>query len=405
MNSVQAKKPKVPKIPDIVIAVDLGGSLTKISAVTKEGKYCLLAPLSEVAAIPPDILQDVQANHWGEATPESCIWVATKDGRGYALGSYAREQFMASANLKLSKLETAVPKILGGLWVLKEKLNLPNKFQAVIGVLLPDAECSNADKEELIELLTPHLKSFITPAGRMSVKLTNKVVVKPEGAGVLSAYKAGCTPQDYQSSKIGFLGIGFRNSNLLVSKNGTTGASDRYTSSLGFYSLVKSAKEEIGSAVDEVQLASVIGEAGLDINEIYLERFLKTIRREKRLKNVMEAIARAQKMYLCQLDAWLEKCEVRELDRILFYGGTVEYFRPRLADKFANLDELVWHSNFSIPNDLITSVVAERDQSALHVRFMDSWCYLHYLCGPQAEYQPWTLSNLVKEKELVGVGG
>jgi hypothetical protein len=261
----------VKSTPDVIISIDLGGSLTKISAITKDGQYCLLALLSEVAVIPADILQDVQKLHWGEASPEARIWVATSLGEGYALGSYAREQFLAHSNLKLSKLDLAVPKILGALWVIQQKLGLNPGYKAFIGCLLPPAECAIADQQDLIERLIPQLKEgFVTPTGVLTVKLVNTPVVKPEGAGVFKAFQYKSSERYFNMNKIGFLGIGFRNSNLLVANKGAIGMSDRHTSPLGFYSFVSSASQEIGSAVDEIQLASIIGQAGLDINRLYL---------------------------------------------------------------------------------------------------------------------------------------
>lgn len=158
------------KIPDLVVSIDLGGSLTKVIAQTPDGKYCPLAISSEIAAIPADILQDVQANHWGQASPESAIWVVSK-GEGYALGSYARNQFLAHSDLKVSKLDLAVPKILGVLWVLQQKLQLPKRFTATLGVLLPAEECSRVDQQDLIDRLIPELESFVTPTGKVTVKL------------------------------------------------------------------------------------------------------------------------------------------------------------------------------------------------------------------------------------------
>ena len=39
------------KIPDLVVSINLGGSLTKVVAQTPDGKYCPLAISSEIAAI------------------------------------------------------------------------------------------------------------------------------------------------------------------------------------------------------------------------------------------------------------------------------------------------------------------------------------------------------------------
>ena len=391
---------KEPKIPDVVISIDLGGSLSKVSALTKDGKYCLLALLSEVSAIPGDILKDVQASHWGEASPESRIWIETSQGEGYALGTYARDQFRSRVNLKYSKLHQAVPKILGILWVLQQKLGLPSKFRAVLGCLLPAAECSQGDRAELSELLKANLKSFVTPTGKMKVMLAGNPVVRPEGAGVFLAYKDGFKEQ-INDLRTGILGVGFRNSNLLISEKGVISPSARHTSSLGFYSLVQTAKEQIGSAVNSEQLASIIGEAGFDVNEMILERFLKSINRANRLQNVIEAIDKAQRMYWYQLLSWFELVGINSFDAVVFYGGTVEYLATKLKEHFDFCQSVIWHSNVAIPQDLIDSIVVEKEQTALSYRFVDCWAFLHYLCAPQPGYQDFGLHKLTINKEEV----
>jgi hypothetical protein len=109
-------------------------------------------------------------------------------------------------------------------------------------------------------------------------------------------------------------------------------------------------------------------------------------------------------MYWYQLQSWLTRVEVDSLDAILLYGGTVEYFRPKLLERFANLREVVWHCHLSIPQVLIDSILVERDQSAMELRFKDCWCFLHYLCEPYKGYEEYALSKLAKQENLILVG-
>lgn len=384
------------KIPDLIVSIDLGGSLTKVVAQKRDGTYCPLAISSEIVAIPADILQDVQANHWGKASPESAIWIVTKDGSGYALGSYARKQFLAHSDLKVSKLELAVPKILGVLWVLQQKLKLPKRFSVFLGVLLPAEECSKVDQQDLIDRLLPELESFTTPTGEASIQLKSSPVIKPEGAGVFLAYKTACDPEYIERKRVGILGIGYRNSNLLVMSHGAVGQNDRYTDELGFSTLIDSVRSEIGSTIDEVKLASVVGEAGSTINREFLENYLATIGKSNRIEGVIEAIRRSRKMYLFQLESWLKRVGVDTLDSVVLYGGTTEYFKKELTDRFSDFDNVVWHGGVSIPEDLLNSMLVDRCQTALEYRFIDPWCFLHYICDRQKGYSQWGLNKLIK---------
>lgn len=397
------------KISDIVVAIDLGGSLTKIAAQTPDGRYCLLAIESEIVPVPADILQDIQANYWGKASPESGIWVVC-NSQGYALGSYARKQFLANRDLKVSKLEGAVPKILGALWVLQQKLKLPKRFSVKLGVLLPAEECSKVDREDLAERLTPELESFVTPTGTLTIKLKSQPVIKPEGAGVFLAYKNSRNCEYIEQKRVGILGIGYRNSNLLIMDNGTVGQNDRFTDQLGFSALVDSVRSEIGSTIDEAQLAGVIVEAGSQIDRNFLENYLAKLGKTNRIEGTIEALQRSRKMYLYQLEAWLKRIQIDNLDAIVFYGGTTEYFRKDLTKRFEDFDEIVWHGGVSIPSDLLTSIVADKSQTALEYRFIDPWCFLHYICDRQKGYSDWGLDKLTYadiqsgSKEVVRVG-
>ena len=382
------------KIPDLVVSIDLGGSLTKVVAQTSDGKYCPLAISSEIAEIPADILKDVQANHWGQASPESVIWVVS-NGEGYALGSYARNQFLAHSDLKVSKLDLAVPKILGVFWVLQQKLKLPKRFSAALGVLLPAEECSKVDQQDLIDRLIPELESFVTPTGNVTVKLKGQPVIKPEGAGVFLAYKNSCEPEYIEQKRVGILGIGYRNSNLLIMNHGAVSQNDRYTDRLGFSAMVESVKSEIGSTINEVELAAVIGEAGTEINRGFLENYLLKIGKQNRIDGVVDAIRRSRKMYLFQLEAWLKRVLVDSLDSIVFYGGTTEYFRKDLTERFNGFDQVIWHGGVMIPAELLSSMLVDKSQTGLEYRFIDPWCFLHYICDRQPGYSDWGLPKLL----------
>ena len=385
-----------PEIPKLIVSIDLGGSLTKVAAATDDGRYCLLTLRSEVSEIPALVLKDLQAGVMGEPNPDSINWVAVKDGSAFAVGNFAKNKLKSQINLKLSKTELAIPKILSLFWVLKYKLDLPDKFYALIGILLPAGECSRLDKEELQESLLPALKGFNTPTGKMSVySFTKELLVKPEGVGVFyrqlqqKADLSGCT---------GILGIGFRNANLLVSNGGMIAESDRYTSELGFSSLIGRTKELVGSSIDETQLAAIVAQAGYKINSRIIKRFLDEVSKTNRLERIIESIVNSQTLYWNQLLNWFRYVQIDSCDKIIFYGGTTEYLRESLTEYFADR-QLSWHSEVKVPLDLLIS--APGSQLGLGPRFVDCWCLFQFLCQQQEGFAPY----IRRVEELVAVGG
>lgn len=374
-----------PEIPDLVVSVDLGGSLTKVVAATATGERCLLALASEVSEIPQAILKDVQSGFWGDPNPETLNWVGVKEGASYALGVFARKQFKSQLNLSISKTELAVPKILSLLWVLQQKFALGRTFYARLGVLLPAGECSDIDIEELQDLLIPALKSFDTPTGKMTVKLFGKPIVKPEGGGVFLHYKQKSEPVKQQS--LGILGIGYRNANLLICNHGTIGQSDRVTSDLGFYSVIQRCKDLVGSTVDEVELAIIVARAGYSCNSIMIERYLQKIGKARRLEPFIEAIEKSKTAYWSQLLSWFKLVGANRLDNLVLYGGTAEYFKEPLSQYFKQKVELSWHSGVIVPKELLENAVAESSQTGLEFRFIDCWCFSEFICQRQDGYE------------------
>lgn len=384
-----------PEVPDIVISVDLGGSLTKIAASTNDGRHCLLALASEVGEIPIETLKDFQSGAWGSGSPETNAWVGVKNGSAYAVGVLARNRFKSQIDLKISKTELAVPKILSALWVLQQKLGLNSVFYARLGVLLPAGECSSLDQQELVELLKPALTGFTTPAGKMSVRLFNKPVIKPEGGGVFLHYKNA--KEQLEQKRTGILGIGYRNANLLICDRGTIGEGDRLTSDLGFHTLIQRCREQVGSTVSDVELASIIAKSGHDINSRIVTRFLEKHGKQRRLEGFIEAIVKSQSMYMSLLINWLKYVGIEQLDDLVLYGGTAEYFKePLISHLKDRVGRISWHSEVTVPPKLIQESAAEEDQSELNYRFIDVWCFQQFILERQSGYEPYGAKVLVE---------
>jgi hypothetical protein len=388
-------------IPDLVVAIDLGASLSKVAAVDAKGHYMLLAALADVAQTPVDQIKQVDAQFWGERIPESRTWVVTDDG-AFVTGEYARSHFRGRNNLKLSKLDEAVPKILSLLWILSQKYDLGSSFSIKLGVLLPSGECAEGDIRELRERLIPALKTFETPTGKLKIKIQN-LEIKPEGAGIYVHRRLNMSQDALVKTRLGILGIGYRNANLLVSVAGSVSDRDRHTCDLGFSYLISKTKGLTGSAFTEADLAKVVVAAGWNINRPVVEQFLQQLGKARRKESLIEAIEKSQTDYLMQLKRWFKDVQAHGLEAIAFYGGTADYLYKPLAEYFKAVDNVFWHKEFQVPSELLSQAYLPKDQQGLDYRFTDPWCFLAMLSSSTEGFQNFGVNTLKREEAHVTV--
>lgn len=391
---------KLP-IPDLVVAIDLGASLSKVAAVDAKGNYKLLAALSDIAQTPVGSIKQVDSQFWGERIPESRSWVVTGDG-AFVTGEYAKNHFRGRNNLKLSKLDEAVPKILSLLWILAQKYDFGNSFTIKLGVLLPSGECAEGDIRELQDRLIPCLKNFETPTGKIKIKLQS-LEIKPEGAGVYVHRRLNISQEVLVKTRLGILGIGYRNANLLVSVSGSVSDRDRHTCDLGFSYLISKIKGLTGSAFSESDLAKIVAAAGWDINRLVVEQFLQQLSKPQRLDSLIEAIEKSQADYLMQLRRWLNDVQAHNLEAIAFYGGTADYLYKPLAEYFKVVEHVFWHKEYQVSPELLRETYLPKDQQGLGYRFTDPWCFLAMLCASAEGFQNFGINILRKEEAHVKV--
>ncbi|MEN9518623.1 MAG: hypothetical protein RLZZ381_1211 [Cyanobacteriota bacterium] len=393
-----------PPSPNVVVAIDLGASLSKVAAIDAKGHYSLLAAYSDVAQTPVDHIKQVESKFWGERIPEARTWVVTSEG-AFVTGEYARNHFRGRNNLKLSKLDEAVPKILSLLWILSQKYNhLGNSFGLKLGVLLPSGECAEGDIRELKERLIPALKSFDTPTGKLKLKITpQNLEIKPEGAGIYVHRRLNMSQDALVRTRLGILGIGYRNTNLLVSVSGSVSDRDRHTCDLGFSYLISAIKILTGSAFSESDLAKVVVSAGWDINRIVVEQFLQQLGKPQRLDSLIESIEKSQADYLMQLRRWFRDVQAHALEAVAFYGGTTDYLYKPLAEYFKAIDDVFWHKEFQVSPELLSKAYLPKDQQGLDYRFADPWCFLAMLCTSVEGFGDFGINILKKEEAHVKV--
>ena len=210
-----------PFKPDVVIALDFGGSLTKIIYQSDDGSPQVLTMFPEVA-----VTTASSGSAWTdgipglESPPESRAWVEVESQR-WAVGAAAR-QLYAPAGLKGVKWERAIVKTLAALWVIQQRLGLRSGFKAAITCVLPPGEFE--DRHRFEERLRAALEGFETPSGTLKVTLgqsgNTHFTCFPECSGVTLLYSQQSPPR----GTIAFLMLGYRNASLLLSRNGVLGS-------------------------------------------------------------------------------------------------------------------------------------------------------------------------------------
>ncbi len=195
----------------IVLTIDMGGSKNKaIVQEYPEGRTEVLLLDPEVADIPQASINSIDSS----GKLENRVWIQTSEGC-YALGELARRRFGGILQLKELKYELAVPKVCGLAWLAKEKLDLDKCFGVYLTILLPSGEVQ--DKEQLKLSLEKTLRSFVTPTGKIRLKLLH-CDFSAEGSGIYfhSQFDKG----DRHSLPSVYAMLGYRNASIFSVRSG-----------------------------------------------------------------------------------------------------------------------------------------------------------------------------------------
>ncbi|HAG81479.1 MAG TPA: hypothetical protein DCL61_09970, partial [Cyanobacteria bacterium UBA12227] len=230
----------------VVISLDFGGSDTKIIAeevpvenvrdVFSKSHSFSLAMSPEVSVVSAESLGDYSNSKIGNAAPEYSAWVGNQDTYT-AVGHLAKHRFHGNPGLGELKYERAIAKTLAAVWVVQQRLGLPNKFNIALSALLPYGEY--ADKERFESLLTEALRYFETPTGRCRVKLV-QFQCRPEGAGIYLVHSR-MRGDSMLDKSMAVVMVGYRNASILSAQYGEVGKG--VTSDLGFIKMVEQVKD------------------------------------------------------------------------------------------------------------------------------------------------------------------
>jgi hypothetical protein len=326
--------------PDLLIVLDLGGSLTKVVYMGSDKQPKSLCMEPEVLELPKVSLQSYESQKMGmdAALPADRAWVGS-DEKFYAVGYLAREQFNGNAGLSQLKVERAAPKALAAVWAASVDLQLGNEFSAAVGVLLPPGEFENALRVR--EAIEQGLKAFETPNGTLNVTLAHWDC-KPEGAGVYLMHTCNRDSALIKDKSIAVVMVGFRNASILLSQRGAV--TKRITSELGFIKLLKKVIEKT-SGLDVNHLAESISRAGDPPSFDALFPVLRSTDELQRKDEVLElrkAIMTSRQEYTSSLTSWFKEVLPQRLDEVVLCGGTSDYLKQELSNHFKRTT-IVWH--------------------------------------------------------------
>ena len=350
-----------PFKPDVIIALDFGGSLTKIIYQSADDTPQVLTMFPEVAVT----TATSGSSSWTdgilglESPAESRAWVEL-DSQRWAVGAMAR-QLYAPAGLKGVKWERAIIKTLAALWVIQQWLGLRSGFKVALTCVLPPGEYE--DRHRFEERLREALEGFETPTGTLKVTLGQSgqthFACFPECAGVSSLYSQQTPPGE----TIAFLMLGFRNASLLLSRNGVFGLG--VTSELGFIRCIEAVQAQTSGLQTDV-LVRAIAEAHQTKNAypyVSIVPYQDEAERVKEARRLVTVVDAAKESYLQMLSRWLDEVlPLPEQPTLAFYGGTTDLMKFHL-DKYQPKLPHYYNVGAKLPESL--------EQSGLGYRLLD----------------------------------
>ncbi len=344
---------------DLAIAIDFGGSLTKIIGGLPDGKWCAVAMEPEVVQISEQTAQAFERNTLGKGRASDRAWVKFND-QVHAVG-YLGKEFLGDAGLWRPKVDLAVYKILAGIWVLKEHWQLNSRLSISIACVLPPGEYEERDVLE--QQLKEVMGNFETPTGTMILRCPS-FVCRPEGFGVLGCHQLSKGMTYLKQKVTAIVMLGHRNSSLMVCDRGRV--SNFVSSDLGFIQLVRKVMDNVAGQ-DETKLGKAIAQAGVNVDPFPLEKVLRhTDPKLRKLEKdkLVNAIHSARSDYMVLISNWLAKTLTTGVEDIVLCGGTADYLGEQ-GWQWNQSYQIYWHSDLKLPSTV--------EGMGLGHRMLDVW--------------------------------
>ncbi len=377
----------------LTLILDPGTSLTKVLYKTgRKDSVKHLTMDSHLLTVGVEIVGRLnKTSDFGK--PEDNAWLQTDDFYCHLVGRLAQE-YRASTSIKLLKYESIVPKILALIGAIAVKEKLSHFIKLDLAILLPYGEFSNS--LELEKELLESLGQFKFQGDDYEVEL-QKSVFFPEGSGIFSHASQNKSKDLIQSETSAVLMFGYRNTSLLLFKNGTLSIDSSGSTDLGFYnfsdSIIKQTsgltREDIQSAIYSKQERIINHQTALgedqSVTKIAIEDLVKSrdLQRAAVEKSRIEtAVANSRKEYGQLIAAWLDEFlpSQRNVDQLILTGGTSGFFQQELQDYMSKKYSKIGVSSTSeIERELLSVLdlseagLKKFQQQQLPLRFADAW--------------------------------
>ncbi len=377
----------------LTLVCDLGTSLSKVLyRVGRNGSVKHLTMDAQHLILDADLIGNF--NKTSElGRPEDNAWLQTEDLDCHLVGRLAQE-YRASTSIKSLKYESIVPKILAFVGAIAVKEKLSHSLKLDLAVLLPYGELSNS--LELEQELQQSTSEFRFQGDTYQVEL-KKYHFSPEGSGILSHLLEKQSIELVQSETVAVLMFGYRNTSLLLFKNGTLSVDRSETTNLGFYNfsdlIIKKTsgltREDIQAGIytcqeNFINYQTAMGSEKL-VTKIAVEDLIKSRNSQRALAEkgrLSTAISNSRKEYWQLIVAWLNEVlpTQRHLERLIYTGGTSRFFEQELNDyllgKYSNiqisLTELM-EQELLLELNLGEVGLQKFKQQQLPLRFADAW--------------------------------
>lgn len=341
----------------MVMAIDFGGSSTKVIGAGGESARKALVMEPDAIELPRELVEEPG---FGKVAIEDRAWV-TVNGKYHAVGEHARALSRANPRLNSPKVETGVCKTLAATWALARYGRLPSSSRLRLCCVLPPGEYE--DRERFRVKLESALSSFETPTGRLNVTL-EEFNCKPEGAGVYMNH-ARLRGKEL-SGEVSTVMLGYRNASVMNFRKGKLNSSA--TSRLGFSRLLDGVVSRT-SGYGREEIAPGVARYLETGREEYLKVILLSDEPDAELERLKEAIALAGKKYERELSDWLKENVSRGSGEVLACGGTADYLKKSLYERFEG-KELYLHGGVELPPDIAALGMGNR--------FADIWIMWDY---------------------------
>lgn len=268
-------------------------------------------------------------------------------------------------------------------------------------------------------LLRSEIREFEFQGETYRVDL-QKYRFSPEGLGIASHLFKSKPRDSVQSQTLAVLMFGYRNTSLLLFKDGTLSVDRSETTNLGFYNKCdRIIKQTSGLSRDDIQSAiytcsenfinhqTALGEERT-VTTLIVEELVKSRdkqRAEAEKKSIKTAIANSREEYWQLIEAWLNEVlpTQRHLNELIYTGGTSGFFRQELNDYLLDkYPDIEVNSTEKMERELqselnLSEAGLERfKQQQIPLRFADAW-------GLFRDFARYTPKNSTRSRKMAGV--